>query len=200
MGNFFAKDSRKTFTIVPLELGLNFLIRLAHTFLRRDTYMEATLALYESIRSFIVRKDLKIEIRKWGEAYLYFLVEHGIAKKIYRSIPNYSGIKFEKRGGKNGFVHYDGLNEYIEANTKIEALSFDKLDYLFRIYFAVGLVALFVNLAHYFKRSSIFFQLKTSFYYLFRLARQQLAAFKLKRKRRRRRKRRKMSKVLKNLN
>ena len=50
-------------------------------------------------------------------------------------------------------MHYDGLQAYIEENTIVEALPFDKLDYLFRIYLAIVIAILLVNLAHYYVKT-----------------------------------------------
>ena len=47
-------------------------------------------------------------------------------------------------------MHYDGLQDYVEENTRVEALSFDRLDYLFRVYLSLLMVPLFLKLAHYY--------------------------------------------------
>ena len=47
-------------------------------------------------------------------------------------------------------MHYESLQEYIAANTQVDALSFYKLDYLFRIYLVLVSAILLINLLHYF--------------------------------------------------
>lgn len=59
-------------------------------------------------------------------------------------------MKLEKRGSKDGFVHYACLQEYIGANTVVTALSLEKLDYLFRIYLTLVTAILLANLVHYY--------------------------------------------------
>ena len=129
---------------------MDFVPRTIQTMVKRDTYFENGLEIYQSIRSFIVRKNLKIEKKKFFEKYLETYFENGFVKKVYRNNPPNYVMKFEKRGGKDGFVHYKGLQEYIEANTLVEALPFDKLDYLFRIYLALVTAVLFLCLVQYF--------------------------------------------------
>ena len=123
--------------------------RLIQTFLRRDTYLETNLEIYQSIRSYAIRKGMKAEERKYFESCLGLLMEGGFMKKLYRDPPNETGIKLEKQGGQDGFVHYSGLQDYIAKNTKVGALRFEKLDYLVRTYFAFATSALLLNLAYF---------------------------------------------------
>lgn len=123
--------------------------RILQTFMRRDTYMESQLEIYQGIRTFLVGKKTKTEKKRYYEKCIGLSLEHGFSKKFYRDPPSYIGVKFEKQGGSDGFVHYGGLQDYINANTVVVALPFDKLDYLFRIYLAFVAVILLVNLIHY---------------------------------------------------
>ena len=128
--------------------------RMIQTFVRRDTYIEANLEIYQSIRSFVFRKGMEIEKRKHFEKCVGFYIEAGFFKKINRDPPNFFEMNFEPRGGQNGYMHYNGLQEYIKEHTKVEALSFEKLEYLFRIYFALLTAILLVNLAHYYAKKT----------------------------------------------
>lgn len=104
------------------------------------------LEIYQSIRSFILRKSMKMEKRKYLEKHFGSYIENGFAKKSHRNDPpSLPGLELEKRGA---FLHYDGLQEYVKENTKVETLPFDKLDHLFRIHLAIAVALLFVNLAH----------------------------------------------------
>lgn len=153
MGNLLQKDN--FFAILP-NVFMDFLSRIIQTFLRKDTYLESNLEVYQSIRSFAIRKGIKMERRKYFEKRLGTLMENGLVRKLYRETPpSFPGLKLEKRGGEDGFVHYNGLQDYITANTKVEALLFDKLDYLFRIYLALVTAVLFVNLTHYHGKKKI---------------------------------------------
>ena len=150
MGNFFQREFSKVFTVIP-NLLTDFFPRVIQTFARRDTYIERSLEIYQSIRTLVLSKNTGIEKRKYFENFLLLFNQHGFSIRLYRNTPpNYTPIKFEKRGGKDGFVHYESLQEYIAANTQVDALSFYKLDYLFRIYFVLVSAILLINLLHYF--------------------------------------------------
>lgn len=36
-------------------------------------------------------------------------------------------MSFAPKGGSDGFIHFDGLTAFIEQNTRVEVLKFDKL-------------------------------------------------------------------------
>lgn len=124
-------------------------MRLIQTLLRKDTYIEKSFEIYQIVRSLVFRRGLQTEKKKFIERFISPYTENGFSKKIYRdNVPILFEVKFESRG-KDGFMHFDSLQEYIAVHTRVEALSFDKLDHLFRIYFALIIVVLFVNLAHH---------------------------------------------------
>ena len=123
--------------------------RVIQIFLKTHTFMESNLEIYQSIRTFMIPKSMEVGKRKYFERCTWSIAENGFSKKFYRDLPDYSGMSFEKSGREEGFVHYSGLQNYIEANTRVEALRYDKLDYLFRVYFAVVTAMLLVNLACY---------------------------------------------------
>lgn len=149
------RRSEEIFTIVP-HIFLNFLTRIVQTFARTHTYIEIALEVYQTIRSMVIRKGIGMAKKKFVEKNIGTYLEHGFLMKTYRSDPpNHLGIKFEPRGG-SGFMHFDGLQEYIENFTRVEALSFDKLDYLFRIYCALLTVIFFVNMAHFYVKKTGF--------------------------------------------
>ena len=63
-----------------------------------------------------------------------------------------------KLGGKDGLMAYSNVQDYINDNSYIGPLLFDKLDYLFRLYFAFLILrSLFNQFTIFsFKSSSIF--------------------------------------------
>lgn len=149
VGNILRKDFDRVFTIAP-HLMLDFASRFIQTFMRTDTYIELSLELHQTIRTYVVGKNMKEEKRKYIEKCVQMLTEFGFSKKMHQDEPPiYFDIKLEKRGGEDGFMHYNGLQEYIAENTKIEGLQFNKLDYLFRIYLIWVSAILLVNLVHY---------------------------------------------------
>ena len=150
-GNFLERDPDRTFTVAP-QVQLDFSSRVIATFTRMDTYFETGLELYQSARTFIIPKSMKFEKRKRLDDYFLKFAEYGFpVKELTEEPPTPLGMKLEKRGGKDGFMHYKGLQEYIAENTKVEPLAFDKLDYLFRLYLTLITVILFVNLVHYYR-------------------------------------------------
>lgn len=123
--------------------------RAIQAIVKMDTYYEKNLEIYQSIRTFLIAKHMKGEKKKYLERCLGIWIESGLTKNLKRdSPPNYI-MKLEERGGKDGFFHYDSLQNYIEANTMVQALSIDQLDYLFRIYFALITTILFVALVQH---------------------------------------------------
>ena len=157
-----------------------------------DTFVEASFEISQSVRSYLLSKTMPIEKRNFFEACMQAYLEMGFSRKITHgsSPPNHLGIKFEPRGGSEGYLHFNSLQvtkrsfeflgssnsfsavwlrskqwtvskfshslslsllqEYIQEHTKVEPLSFDKLNYLFRIYFALMAAIFLVNFAHYF--------------------------------------------------
>ena len=154
-GSFFKREFHKVFLIFP-KVALDLMFQVIHTLLKSDTFTELNYEVYQSIRAFIIKKDMKVKKRKHLENFIRTFAENGFSIKFHRNIPNYTNIKLEKRGDKDGFAHYDGLQDYIEANTMVTALRFDKLDYLFRIYFAALIFILLVNLTHYYIMKILF--------------------------------------------
>ena len=144
---FLQKDTSILFTILP-HIFLEFLVRAVGVFTRRDTYLESNFEIYQTIRSFVFWKGMSRSKIKYFEESIERYVELGFGEKFDRSgeLPKISAIKFEPRGD---FKHYSSMIDYVEDNTRVEALSFDKLNYLFRIYFVLLVVILFVNFVHY---------------------------------------------------
>ena len=86
------------------------------------------LEIYQTVRSFLIKPGMKTEKKKHFERYIQFITENGFTKKYYRDMPIPNDVKkLEQIDGKADFVHYKDLRNYIEANTKVEALPFDKL-------------------------------------------------------------------------
>lgn len=143
---------------------------------RTNTYLESTLEVHQTIRTYVTRKNINPGKRKFFEKCVSLFFENGFSNKLYQfTPPNYSGIEFVKRGGRgqDGFMHYDGLQAYIAENTIVEALHFDKLDYLFRVYVALLIAFLFLNFAHYYVKSIGLSQIR----HLFLRIKQKLAIF-----------------------
>ena len=59
----------KWFTVVP-DIQMDFAARLSQTLVKRDTYFERGLEIFQSIRTFIVRTDLKTEVKRFFERHL----------------------------------------------------------------------------------------------------------------------------------
>lgn len=151
MGNILQRDPEKTFAIYPnmlIELGM----RLIQTFVNRNTYLERSVEAYQTLRTMLLRKGIPIHLRRYFEKCMAPYLENGFSEKTYRNPPSdlLLGVKLAPRGGRDGFQHFDGLQAYVEEHTRVEALSFDKLDYLFRIYLALLAAIMFMNTVHCF--------------------------------------------------
>ena len=113
--NFFeGEDKSKTFSIVP-HLSLDALVKVVKAFIRRDSFTEESLEIYQPIRTFITLKGLRIEKRNCMEKCVRLFTEPGFAKKLYQDLPNYTGLKLEKQGDEDGFVHYGSLQDYMRT-------------------------------------------------------------------------------------
>lgn len=149
MGNIFNRDTDRIFAIFP-HLFIDFSTRVVQTLMMKNTYIEESFEIYQSIRSFIFWKGMSAKKRAFFEESMEHYVEFGFSIKYARStLPNFTGIKFAERGGQQGYLHFSGLRAYIDEFTRVEALSFHKLVYLFRIYFTLLTGVLFVSLVHY---------------------------------------------------
>ena len=151
LGNFVQKEPDKIFTIFP-KFTIDLFSRMIQTLLRVNTYIEEKLEVYRSTRTFVTRQWTNDEVKKkdYFERCFSLYIEYGFSLKFRRDIPNETRMRFEKQGGKDGFMHYESLQAYIEANTRVSALTFDRLDYLFRIYLTLVTATLFLNLIHYY--------------------------------------------------
>ena len=76
-------------------------------------------------------------------------LEFGLFKKIFAQIPNYTALEFIPIGGVDGVMTYTNVQDYIKDNSFVGLLLLSKLDYLFRGYFIIQLLTLFINLIHY---------------------------------------------------
>ena len=128
-------------------------MRILQTLVLRDTYLQSDLELFQTMKAFVVPKTMKAEKKAYLEKWMQMFMDYGISVKMYEKVPPVLSIKLVKRGGEDGFTHYDGLQAYIEANTRVEPLKFDKLDYLFRIYLTLITVILLAKFVHYYVRT-----------------------------------------------
>ena len=144
---FFQKDGNNFFILVPhvLKELVKFMVG---GLIESDTYVETNLVVYESVRTLMAKKNLEINKKKAVEKHFGLWTEHGCQEKYLRNMPNFFG----NGAGKDDFVHYNSLGEYLDKNTMATGLAFDKLDYLFRIYFALVIAILLANTAHYWTR------------------------------------------------
>ena len=125
--------------------------KMANNLMDREVYIQANLELYQSNRPFVISKHMGAKRKKYFEKSLWSSVEMGLLKRFLEGpIPDFLKVYLGQKDGQGQSMYYDGLLSYIEAHTKTTALSFDKLDYLFRIYSALISAVLVVNLAHYF--------------------------------------------------
>lgn len=126
MGNIVQKEPDKIFSMAP-HAWLEFGTRLIQTLLMKSTYVEETMEIYQSIRTLVHRKGIKMEKRRYFEKCIGLYFEFGFSYKLIRNAPpNHFGFQLEPRG-RNGIMHFGGLQEYIRQNTRVTALSFDKL-------------------------------------------------------------------------
>lgn len=146
VGNVIDRNKDQVFAITP-PIALDFLTRMVQTLMKRDTYFVQSLEVFQSKRSFLLSKTMPMVKRTFFERCIGSYLEYGHSKKFFRTNPPNLGINFASRGE---FNHYSDLQTYIEKHTRIEALSFDKLDYLFRIYYALLVLILLANFAHYY--------------------------------------------------
>ena len=113
-----------------------------------DTYIETNLVVYQSLRTLIAKKNLEIGKKMALEKHFNIYAEHGFHKKGEQNIPNFFGLE-TGRVGKRVFRQYNSLQEYLAENTMVTGLAFEKLDYFFRIYFAIVIAIFLVNLVHF---------------------------------------------------
>lgn len=146
---FYEKNKNEIFTIFP-QIWVEFAVSVIQTFTRMNTYFDTNLEIYQSIRTLVFRKNISRKMKKHFERCLGLYLEFGFSKRLLHSelSPNELGMKLEPRG-KDGFMHFDGLQAYITEFTRVEPLPFSKLEYLFLIYFGLITAILFVNLTHY---------------------------------------------------
>lgn len=68
LGNLFQRDPVKIFMVLP-DMGRELIIRLAQTLIKHDTFVNRS-PLYQSLRAFLVRKNLpegiKGFINRWS--------------------------------------------------------------------------------------------------------------------------------------
>ena len=152
MGNFIEKN--EFFTIFP-QIWVEFVTRAISTVTRMDTYFETSFEIFQTIRTLIHGKNIQMEKKRYFERCLGLYLEFGFSKRLLHNepSPDIFGMKLEPRG-KDGFMHFDSLQAYIAENTRVEPLPFSKLDYLFRIYFALITAILLINLAHYYTKTT----------------------------------------------
>lgn len=154
MGNFLDRKKNSIFTIFP-QLWVEFAVRAIATFTRMNTYFDTNFEIFQSQRTLVHGKHIPMEKKRYFERCLGLYLEHGFSKRLLHNEPPSDAfeMKLEPRG-KDGFMHFDGLQAYVEENTRVEALPFSKLDYLFRIYFALITAILLINLAHYYTKTT----------------------------------------------
>lgn len=143
---FMRKKVIRFFSLIP-NLSRNLLVRVISALARKDTFVVENLGIYQSVRSFIVRKNTEIEKRRHMEKCVRLMTEHGFPDRMFRDIPDYT--QFGLNDNQNGYRHYNGLLDYIEKNTLVVPLSLDKLTYLFRVYFSLVTAFLVLSLIHY---------------------------------------------------
>lgn len=127
-GNIIDRDPEHVFAIAP-PFQFDLLTRLVQTLLLRNTFFEPNLEVFQNVRSFLMRKGMQMERKKYLETSIGTYLENGFSQKLFRNPPpNHIDFKLEKRGKPpNGYMHFNGLHEYIEYYTRVEALSFDRL-------------------------------------------------------------------------
>ena len=146
-GNINQRNISKVFAFLP-DLFLWYFPKAVQTFAKKNTFTSDQ-SFYETLRSFITSKTMEKKIQKLINKCIYNVSEFGFALTYATYFPNYTGIPLVKTGGKDGFLNYNSLQDFISNNTLIVALSLDKLDYFFRLYFIFSNLILLINLIHY---------------------------------------------------
>lgn len=182
-GNVIQRDLDLIFTLAP-NFQLDLLARAAKNFMGRQIYMQTDLELYQSNRPFVLSKHMEAKKRNYLDKFGQLFNEMGLSTKSLRNqIPDFVKSYLGPNDGQGGYMYYDSLQAYIDSHTKVIALPFDKLDYLFRICFALLTFLLFFNLAHYYYLTKEFNQIgiwfedaKQIFSYLYICAKQKLVS------------------------
>ena len=147
LGNFKDRNIAEIFVLLP-DIGIEIGTKVIQTLMKKSTFVGND-PLFESNRGLLISKNTRKELKKFLNECVNFFLSHGFIKKLIKTIPNYTGIPLAKTGGKDGFVNYSSIQDYIAEFTFIVPLALDKLDYLFRIYFVFLIIMLFINFAHY---------------------------------------------------
>ena len=130
------------------DLYLEHLPKVIQTYVKKNTFVSDQ-SFYETYRSFIISKTMKKKNQKFINQCIYYFSEYGFVLLITTNFPNYLGIPLVKTGGKDGFLNYNSLQDYISDNTFTVALSLDKLEYFFRVYFVFSILILLIKMIHY---------------------------------------------------
>ena len=104
--------------------------------------------IYESVRTLIRRKNLKKEFADYLDFCIDFYLSLGIFQKGVSGFADFQSHAMPKTG-KDGFVNYYHLSDYIEDHSLVVPLTFYQLDYLFRIYGSILILLAALNMGHY---------------------------------------------------
>ena len=74
--------------------------------------------------------------------------QFGIIQKGVDGFANFQSKSVPKTG-KDGFLNFDNLNDYIEHHSRVDSLTLFQLDYFFKIYFSVLALLLGLSILHY---------------------------------------------------
>ena len=134
---------------VATEIGT----KVFQAMVRQATYTN-TNPIIESVRTLVFKKTFrtfKKDPKKFFDYCLNQYASYGIFQKAIEGYADFQRHAVPKTGGPDGFMNYYSLLQYVEDYSEVDVLKFVQLDYLFRIYFGVLLIACFCNMVHYAK-------------------------------------------------
>lgn len=140
---------RRCFTLTA-DVGIEIGAKIFQSLAGQSTYTN-TNPIIESVRTLVFKKTFRKDVKKFFDFGLNLYAAYGIFQKGVDGFSEFQRHVMPKTGGRDGFMNYLSLMNYINDHSEVVPLKFVQLDYLFRIYFGVLLLFLFCNMAHYAK-------------------------------------------------
>lgn len=147
------RDLQKVFLLLP-DINLKLTSRIIQALVKKDTFIGEQ-KLYEILRAFVVKKNLDKQMLAFLNRYVQTVLQFGLFQRMFTNIPNWTVLEMAKEGGRDGFMTYLSLSDFIEKNTFIGPLPFSKLDYFFRAYIVLQSLLVVTCLIHSLLSSSL---------------------------------------------
>ena len=148
-GSIVNDKNLKRLFFLTADAAKDFAPKITQALGRQNTYINLN-PICESIRTLIVRQSLRKDIKDFLNYGVNLYASFGV---FQRAINGFTTFQSEghsvPKTGKDGFLNFDNLNDYIEHHSLVAPLTFIQLDYLFRIYFSILALLLALNMAHY---------------------------------------------------